>query len=322
MRTLLMLGSSLLAGAVQAAELHVAAGQERLIDEPRLQLERLVLEDGATLRLAPGLPRFELRAGRRGSAATCACWRAAAMRQQGERALPVARASPARMARPVSRARPVGPALPGPTCRSRSACAASVRCCWIPAAAPARLAAAGATAATGARRIAARECRWHRWSGRRGRCRRARWHGGAALLEPERGRLYPGQQPRPGRADPDRRWPGSRWRPWWQGRDCRAGEFSTRGQRHQGLSQWRRAGRGRPDRRAGEQRRDGTLPGAAAGAALTERRRRSAAQAISRSRRRPSMPIRLPTLSRSRSSFGASARRATTWVGWVRQAWA
>ncbi|NMY50107.1 hypothetical protein [Pseudomonas sp. WS 5011] len=62
MRTLLMLGSSLLAGAVQAAELHVAAGQERLIDEPRLQLERLVLEDGATLRLAPGLPRFELRA--------------------------------------------------------------------------------------------------------------------------------------------------------------------------------------------------------------------------------------------------------------------
>ena len=39
MRTLLMLGSSLLAGAVQAAELHVAAGQERLIDEPRLREE-------------------------------------------------------------------------------------------------------------------------------------------------------------------------------------------------------------------------------------------------------------------------------------------
>ena len=62
MRTLLMLGSTLLAGAVQAAELHVAAGQERVLDEPRLQLERLVLEDGATLRLAPGLGRFELHA--------------------------------------------------------------------------------------------------------------------------------------------------------------------------------------------------------------------------------------------------------------------
>lgn len=62
MRILSMLGATLLAGAAQAAELHVAAGEERLVHEPALQLERLVLEDGATLRLAPGLQRFELHA--------------------------------------------------------------------------------------------------------------------------------------------------------------------------------------------------------------------------------------------------------------------
>ena len=62
MRTLWMLGTGLVAGALQAAELHVPAGQERVLNEPVMQLERLVLEDGATLRLAPGLNHLELRA--------------------------------------------------------------------------------------------------------------------------------------------------------------------------------------------------------------------------------------------------------------------
>lgn len=54
--------ASLAALSVQAAELHVGAGREHLIGEPELRLQRLVLEDGATLRLAPGLGRLQLHA--------------------------------------------------------------------------------------------------------------------------------------------------------------------------------------------------------------------------------------------------------------------
>lgn len=62
MRALLYGLASLAALSVQAAELHVGAGKEHLIAEPVLHLQRLLLEDGATLRLAPGLQRLELRA--------------------------------------------------------------------------------------------------------------------------------------------------------------------------------------------------------------------------------------------------------------------
>lgn len=62
MRALFCGLASLAALSVQAAELHVGAGREQLVSEPLLHLQRLVLEDGATLRLAPGLERFELRA--------------------------------------------------------------------------------------------------------------------------------------------------------------------------------------------------------------------------------------------------------------------
>ena len=54
--------ASLAALSVQAAELHVGAGKEHLIGEPVLHLQRLVLEDGATLRMAPGLGRLQLQA--------------------------------------------------------------------------------------------------------------------------------------------------------------------------------------------------------------------------------------------------------------------
>lgn len=54
--------ASLAAVSVQAAELHVGAGKEHLIGEASLHLQRLVLEDGATLRLAPGVHRLALRA--------------------------------------------------------------------------------------------------------------------------------------------------------------------------------------------------------------------------------------------------------------------
>lgn len=40
----------------------MGAGQERVLEVPRLRLARLVLEEGATLRLAPGLQQFELHA--------------------------------------------------------------------------------------------------------------------------------------------------------------------------------------------------------------------------------------------------------------------
>lgn len=63
MRSWMLWGVNLLAVAAQAAELHLAAGEERVLDTPSVQLQRLVLEDGATLRLAPGLERFELKAG-------------------------------------------------------------------------------------------------------------------------------------------------------------------------------------------------------------------------------------------------------------------
>lgn len=54
--------TSLAALCAQAGELHVGAGQEHLLQGGELRLERLVLEDGATLRLAPGSGALRLRA--------------------------------------------------------------------------------------------------------------------------------------------------------------------------------------------------------------------------------------------------------------------
>jgi hypothetical protein len=50
------------AGTLHATELHVGRGQVQLIDQPELHLDRLVLEDGATLRVAPGIEHLRLTA--------------------------------------------------------------------------------------------------------------------------------------------------------------------------------------------------------------------------------------------------------------------
>lgn len=62
MRTALICLTSLVALSAQAAELHVAAEKEHVIDTAFVQLERLVLEDGATLRVAPGIEALVLQA--------------------------------------------------------------------------------------------------------------------------------------------------------------------------------------------------------------------------------------------------------------------
>lgn len=52
----------LVAGDLQAEALHARAGEEVLIERSVLHLERLVLEDGAVLRLAPSISHLQLNA--------------------------------------------------------------------------------------------------------------------------------------------------------------------------------------------------------------------------------------------------------------------
>lgn len=62
MRASVFIPFLLSAGIAQATELHVGAGQEHLIEQSELRLTRLVLEDGAVLRVRPGLGTLRLSA--------------------------------------------------------------------------------------------------------------------------------------------------------------------------------------------------------------------------------------------------------------------
>src|SRR5690606_31332076 len=62
MRPSVFLPFLFIASATQASELHVGAGEEYYIEQSELRLTRLVLEDGAVLRVKPGLGTLRLSA--------------------------------------------------------------------------------------------------------------------------------------------------------------------------------------------------------------------------------------------------------------------
>lgn len=62
MRVSVFLPLLLVTGIANGSELHVGPGQEYLLERPELHLTRLVLEDGAALRVQPGLGTLRLSA--------------------------------------------------------------------------------------------------------------------------------------------------------------------------------------------------------------------------------------------------------------------